>query len=284
MPEWIVDVGDADFEREVLQRSQRTPVVADFWAPWCAPCRALGPILERLAEQHAGAFVLARVNVDEAPELAAAFGIRSIPAVRGFRRGRLEAQFEGVQPESEVRRFVESMLPSEADRLAREGTDAARAGDAAAAAAAFERALDLDPRQAEALLGLAELRAEAEERAEALELLARMPGGAPEAEPADRLAARLRTEIQGGQDEAALRARIVTAPGDLRARIELGRALAARARYEEALSEWLEAVRRDPHFADDAARRAMLDIFTLLGDHDPLTQRFRTELARALFR
>jgi putative thioredoxin len=269
MSDWVIDVGEQDFEREVLARSETVPVVVDFWAPWCGPCRVLGPLLERLAEEHAGAFVLARVDVDQAPELARSFGVRSIPAVKAIRARTLVAEFAGAQPEAAVRQILAAVLPSEADHAAREGDEAAAGGHLARARARW---------------GLAQLRADAGEADAALDLLERIGAGTPVSEEAERLAASLRTRAAAGGDEGALRRRLEADPGDLDARLDLGRLLAAGGRHGEALEELLEIVRRDPHHDDDAARRAMVDLFAVLGPEHPLTERYRAALARALFR
>lgn len=280
----VRDVRDAEFDRQVLARSAERPVVVDFWAPWCGPCRTLGPILERLAAEHAGAFVLAKVNVDEEPRLAQSFAVRAIPTVLGFRDGKIVAEFTGAQPVSAVRQFLASLLPSEADRTAAEAEALAARGEAARAEERFRHALALDTRHARALLGLARVLADLEREAEALELLERVAGSTVEEAEAERLAAELRTRLAGGENEAALRARIAAAPGDLAARLALGRALAGMQRWEEALAELLEVVRRDPGFEDGAARKAILDVFALLGPEHPLVARTRSELARLLFR
>jgi putative thioredoxin len=280
----VLDVGERDFEREVVVRSHTVPVVVDFWAPWCGPCRTLGPVLERLVREHAGAVVLAKVNVDQAPGIAQAFGIQGIPAVKAFRDGAIVSEFVGALPEQAVRQFLGSVLPTEADRLATDGDARALAGDAGGARTAFTTALAQEPRHGRALLGLARLEAADGHLPEALALLDRMPPGAPVARDAERLAAELRTRADGAGDETALRARVAADSGDLDARLALGRALAARGAYADALSELLEVVKRDPEFADQAARKAMLDIFEVVGAREPLSERYRSELAKALYR
>jgi len=284
MPDAIVDVGDEDFEREVLERSRAVPVVVDFWAPWCGPCRTLGPVLERLATEHAGAFVLAKVNVDEAPAVASAFRIQSIPAVKAFRDGALAGEFVGAQPEAAVRQFLAPLLPTEADGLASTGEARAAAGDRPGAETAFKEALALDSRNAAALLGLARLYVTDGKATEALPLLERIPPGAAVARDAERLAAEIRMGVDAVGDEAALRHRVAANLEDLDARLQLGRVLAARRKYDDALAEMLEVVRRDAKHADGAARKAMLDVFEVLGPRDPLTERYRSALAQALFR
>lgn len=281
---WILDVGDAEFETAILARSETVPVVVDLWAPWCGPCRALTPILERLAEEHAGAFVLARVNVDEAVGAAQAFAVRSIPAVRAVRDRKVIAQFDGAQPESAVRRLLATLLPSEADRQVGAGQRALAAGDSAAAEAAFRAALAIDTQHPFASLGLAQIHAAAGDVAEALRRIDAIGRGTPASQEAERLAAQLRTAPRGGFDEAGLRESVAAEPRVPATALALGRALAGAGRHEEALEMLLESVRRDPRHEEDAARRAMLDVFSILGAEDPLTLRYRAALARALFR
>jgi len=247
---WIRDVRDADFEREVLERSASTPVVVDFWAPWCGPCLTLGPLLERLTAEAAGEFILAKLNVDESPRVAGAFGVRSIPAVLGFRDGAIVAEFVGAQPERAVREFLTRVRPSAADRMVAEALRLAAAGDAPGAEAHLRKALAEDARHPRALVTLA----------------------------------RLRTRAEGGADEAALRARVAAHQSDVLARIELGKALVGAERHDDALAELLAAVRLGPDLEDGAARKAMLDVFALLGPRHPTTARWRAELANALYR
>jgi putative thioredoxin len=279
----IFDVGDADFEAQVIERSKTVPVIVDFWAPWCGPCRALGPLLERLTAEQGGAVALAKVNIDENPGLANAFRVQSIPMVVGVRDGGLAAHFVGAQPEPAVREFLARLLPSQGERQADEAEMLLAAGRVEEAERESRAALELEPDAPGALVTLAKILAERGEDDEALALLERVDSG-PKRQEADRLAAAIRIRQSGAGDEAGLRERVEANPGDLEARFALAQAMAAAGGYEEALDHYLEIVKRDRGFRDDGGRKAMLDIFDLLGPGDELADRFRSELAKVLFR
>jgi putative thioredoxin len=282
MNEWVKEVTDATFDSEVIERSERVPVVIDFWAPWCGPCRTLGPILERLATEHEGAFVLAKINVDENPRIAGEFGIRSIPVVKAVQYGEVVDEFVGALPEPAVRQFLQRLLPTAADRAAAEGRKAENEGDATVAEAHYRRALESDPNHPAARLGVGRLLAGSDPE-RALAELDRVLPGTPERTEAERIAARLRLAADDGAGEAELRARVERDPSDLEARLKLARLLAAKEDYEAALAHLLEIVRRDRGFEDEAGRKAMLDIFNVLGPRHALTEKYRGELARVLF-
>ncbi len=285
MGEWTVDVNEKDFEQDVLERSYTVPVVLDFWAPWCGPCRAIGPVLEKLADEQAGKFVLAKVNVDENPALAQSFQISSIPAVKAVKEGAIANEFLGALPEPAIREFVEGLIPSEADSLAQQGQDLQEQGKDQGAESLYRAALSKDEQQPKALLGLAHLLAGKEEHADALALLDRIPLNAREYDEAQQLTAQIRMKQTGANagEEAAYRDKIEVDPNDLDARFELAQILAASTRYEEALAEYLEIVKKDRAFRDEGARKAMLEIFEVVGARSELADRFRSELAKVLF-
>jgi putative thioredoxin len=279
----VIDVNERTFQREVIERSRDVPVVVDFWAPWCAPCRMLGPVLESLAQEFGRRFILARLNTDENQRLAAQFGIQGIPTVKAFKDGRVVAEFVGAQPRPAVRQFIERILPNELDMKMAEGRALLAAGKLAEAEGKFREVLSEKPdhpaamlSQARALLGLRREQA-------ALQLLNQVPVATPEGAEA----ARLRAEITlrqgaGDADEPTLRARLAAAPTDLETRFRLASLLASQQRYEEALDHYLEILRRDRKFRNGSARQAMLHIFDLLGDH-PLARQYRNKLATVLF-
>ncbi len=281
----VIDVSAATFETEVLDASTEQPVVVDFWAPWCGPCRMLGPLLERLAESAEGAWRLAKVNVDENPSLAARYGVQGIPAVKAFRDRRVASEFVGAQPEAAVRRFLEAILPSEADQAAAEGQRHAAAGDLSGAEEAFRGVLAGQPDHARALLGLGQVLAESGRDEEALQALSALAPNSPEGRTAAPLLAQLRLSSAAADDsdvDAAMQT-LQQDPRDPAANLAVGQSLAARGAYSAALPHLLTVVERDKSFADGAARTAMLAIFEALGPDHPLTLDYRRKLASALY-
>jgi putative thioredoxin len=277
---YVRDVDERSFQSAVIERSKQVPVVVDFWAPWCGPCRLLGPILESLVAGYGGRIELAKLNTDMNPNIAAQYRIEGIPAVKGFSGGELVSEFTGALPESQVRAFLQKLVPSEADELADAAVRQAYAGDTAGAEATFRRALEIDPTHRSANVSLARLLVARGEQDEASRLLENLPG--------DPEATRLRAEItlqSAAQDVdiESLRERLERDPADADALYNLGMALAASGDYEEALERLLEVVRRDRAYKDDAGRKAMLEIFALLGDDHPLTRDFRRQLGYVLF-
>jgi putative thioredoxin len=281
---WVVDVRTDQFQREVIERSHERPVVVDFWAPWCGPCRALGPILERLVAERGGEVVLARVNTDEAPELAMQFNVSSIPLVVAFRHGRPVLDFLGVLPEAQIRAFLDRVSPTEAERLA-EQARALEATDPDEAEGLYRRALAADRRDEAAAVGLARLLIARGQDDEARGLLAEAGGSGELAAEVERLNGLLglRGLARGLGDEASLRKRLEADPKDARAHYELGCVLAAAGRYDEALQQLLAAAELDPSLAAGKAREAMVEVFQVVGPQSALANDYRNRLTTLLY-
>lgn len=276
----------ADFEQTVIAASHGVPVIVDFWAEWCQPCRILKPILEKLAAEYGGRFILAKVNSDENQELAASCGVRGIPAVKAFIDGEMVDEFSGALPEAQVREFIERLMPSPAEPLRREALAAHRRGDLDAARKLMAQAVALDPQHEAAQLDLAELGIEANALDEAKQILAAVAENARDKVRVEALRARLQLSANSGDvDIETLKERVGTDPADLAARLQLANALALTQDYRPALENLIEIVRRDRHWSGDAGRKTLLALFNLLGarpEYDDLVREFRAVLARTL--
>jgi putative thioredoxin len=260
----VMDVTDAEFMERVVEESKTRPVVVDFWADWCGPCKTLGPVLERLVEERGGDVVLAKVDVDRNPYVAGQLRVQSIPNVWAFKDGRPVDQFVGALPEDAVRRWLDKLTPSEADREAASAAEAEQAGDVEGAEKRYRDVLASDPANREARLGLGRILAERSDVEEARQTLKPL---LPDPE-AERLLAAMRIADWSSVAEDDP----LAAP----------RRMAADGAWSEALAGFLGAVRHSPD-ARDEARQAMLDVFAVLGDDDPLTREYRGKLAAALF-
>lgn len=279
MSEHALDVGLADFTQHVIEESKRRPVVVDFWAPWCGPCKSLKPILEKLAAEYGGKFLLAKINSDENQELAARYGVRGIPSVKAFVDGEAVDEFSGALPEGEVRAFLDRLVPGPADELRRQAAAARTAGDAAGALKLLAEASKIDPGHVGVRLDAAEIMLDLNEADEARRLLGGVPDAADPRVPA--LKARLQFMGVAGEDEAALSARVAANENDLEARLKLANLMVAAGQYEAGMDELLEIVRRDRGFEDDIGRKTLLSVFNLLGGGE-LVSRYRRLLASAL--
>ncbi len=286
MTAYSIDVGVSDFQEKVLDASRLAPVLVDFWAEWCAPCRMLKPILEKLAAEYGGRFILAKLDSDRHQEIAARYGVRGIPNVKAFVNGEIVDEITGALPEEAIRSFIERLMPSPAEPL-RVAAQAARAqGDTDVARSLLADALELDPANETVQLDLAEIHIDMQDIDAAKSLLVAIEHTARDTERVRTLLARLNLVAAGGNaDPAPLKARIEANADDLDARLQLANALALSREYRAALEHLLEIVRRDRGWQDEAARKTMLDLFTLLGG-DPqqadLVREFRIQLARTL--
>ncbi len=284
MSEFAFDVSIEEFEAKVLIPAETVPVVVDFWAPWCEPCKVLKPMLEKLAEEYKGRFILAKVNSDESPELAQHFGVRSIPSVKVLFQGQLVDEFNGAIPESQIRAFLDRIaLPEgpEQINLREQAAALVAEGKLDDALTILVQASQANPQDQAIQLDAVDVLMQLGRKDEAKQLLA--GDYANEPDRANALRARLAL-LDGAADTAPLEARLAANADDHAARLELAKAYAAQSRFREALEAALEVVRRDRFFDEGAGRKAILALFEALSgeQYDDLVREFRRKLSAAL--
>ncbi len=278
MSTMIKDVSTAEFAREVVERSHEVPVVVDFWAAWCGPCKVLGPTLEKLTAEAGGAVELAKVDVDQNQALAQRFGVQGIPTVIAFKDGRPVDQFTGALPEPAVREFMASLAPSQHDLAVQRAEALLDEGRDEEASALLSEVLAAEPGHQDAGVTLAGMLIDAGETGHAIELLERL---SPTEEVRALLAA-ARIGDAADVDHGALEEAVAADADDHAAALELAKARGAAGRYDEAFTMLLGIVEARVD-ESDAARLAMIDLFDLLGNEDPMVGQYRTKLATAIF-
>jgi putative thioredoxin len=281
---WISETTVATFEADVVERSLERPVLVDFWAPWCQPCRQLTPILEKLTEEYGGKFVLVKVNVDEAPEIAGAFRVQSIPHVFAVRDGQPINHFQGVMPETQLRQWLETILPSPAEELVLQAQEL-EATDPAAAIAKYREAIHLAPDIPALKIRLAQMLLNQKRIDEVRPMIEELESRGylePEAERIKSQLDLISAAAETGSVEQARKA-AAAAPDNLSLRLKLSDALAVAGKHEEALNICLELIERDKSGIGVAAKETMVKIFDLLGPGSELVGRYRRKLATLLY-
>jgi putative thioredoxin len=280
----VVNVTEANFEQVVVAGSAQRPVLVDFWADWCAPCRQLMPTLARLADEYGGAFLLAKVDTEAEQALAAAFGIRSLPTVQLFKDGRPVDQFMGALPEGQIREFLGRHIESESDRRLAAAAERMASGELDAAAALIAEVRAADPDNAKLFNAEVQLAMARGDHQAATELLERTPIELANDPELARLRGRLAfaSAAADAPPQAECESRLAADPTDSEARYSLAAREVLAGDYQGALDNLLALMQRDRGYGDDAARKGVLMVFDLLGD-DALVPTYRAKLSRLLY-
>ena len=281
---YIFDVTTETFEQYVINNSLHVPVLVDFWAPWCGPCKSLMPILTKLAEEYDGQFLLAKVNIDEQQELALQFGVRSVPTVKLFRHGQGVDEFSGALPESQLRAFIDQHVEKESDRRLPAIMAQFNAGEQEAALLQLRELRALEPANRQLVETELEMLLAMKQFSEAQTLLQSLPAEVQLEPSMQALHSTLQLQLAASEapDSDELQRRLEQNPNDSEARYQLGVQLTTAGEYEAALQTFLELLRRDRNYGDEAARKGMLMVFDQLGADDELVSRYRRQMFTVL--
>ncbi|MFE8070751.1 co-chaperone YbbN [Marinobacteraceae bacterium S3BR75-40.1] len=282
---YIIDATLENFQNDVLEASMRIPVVVDFWADWCEPCKQLMPILTRLAEEYKGQFLLAKVNADEQQQLAGHLGVRSLPTVKIVKQGQLVDEFNGALPESEVRKILERHVEAPPESPHEQGKRLWEEGQLDEALAVLTQANQADPNNLEVLIDIAQIKAEQGDLAGAREIFDSLPKEDRMNAHARQLEARLKFLEQAGElpDVAALEQRLQDNPDDLEAKQALAQHRILEGDNAAAMELLIQILQKDRDFDDGGARKRLIELFDLLGNEDPDVRQYRRKLYTLMY-
>jgi putative thioredoxin len=282
---YIITVNAQNFTTEVIERSRQVPVLVDFWAEWCAPCKMILPVLTKLADEYQGKFTLAKINTDEEQQLAAQYGIRSIPTLKLFRHEQVVEDIMGAQPESILRDLIDRYCERPADRLRAQATAAHLNGNTEQALVLLKQASEMEPSYYPIQLDLAKILIDVKRIEEAQQLLKTLPVNIQMEPEVNELITHLTFAAVADNvpDIATLEQALAANPNDHQARYQLSAHQVLAGDHEMAMKNLLELMRRDRGFGDDAGRKGLVAVFTLLGNQGPIVSRYRSKMSSLLY-